>query len=70
MPRKRKRPTHSIAIPMPSPGQQRRFAAEHLARTLVETAPGRKQQLDEITRAVMAAGERAEKTARGAKRRA
>ena len=51
----------------PSPTEQRKWAAESLARTVVETMPGRKKMLDHITDAVMAAATKAEKSARRAK---
>ena len=50
-----------------TPEQQRKWAAESLARTVVETMPGRKKMVDHITDAVMAAAHKAEKSARRGK---
>lgn len=63
---KRKR-IDTIAPMAPSPGARRKWAAESMAHTIIETAPGRKKELDAITAAVMKAGEKAEKTARRGK---
>ena len=64
-----KRKKRNTMIPMtPSPQSQRKWAAESLARTIVETMPGRKKMVDHITEEVMKAGERAEKSARPSKK--
>lgn len=56
-----------MAPTAPSPEQQRKWAAESLARTVVETMPGRKKMVDHITDAVMAAAHKAETSARRGK---
>ena len=61
---KKKRRMTMEAPTMPSPTERRKWAAESLARTIVETAPGRKKELDYITDEVMKAGARAEHSAR------
>ena len=64
-----KRGTRKVTMsPQPPPPQElRKWAAESLARTVVETMPGRKKLVDHITDAVMAAATKAEKSARRAK---
>lgn len=44
-----------ISYKPPSPKQQIKFAAEHVARTAVENHPKMKKMRDEITRAVESA---------------
>ena len=44
---------------MPSLKQQRKWAAENMARTVMSTMPKQKRLEDAITKAVMAAGEKA-----------
>ena len=60
---KRKK-VETMAPLMPSPKQQRKWAAENMARTVLSTMPKQKRLEDSITKAVMAAGEKASK-ARG-----
>ena len=52
---------------MPSPMEQRKWSAKSMARTIMETDSSHKRVEDAITQAVMAAGEKALKTARRAK---
>ena len=66
---KRKKRNTDMPMPYePDPKAQRKWAAESLARTIVETMPGRKKMVDHITEEVMKAGERAEKSARPSKK--
>ena len=61
---KRRKRVSMMAPMAPTPDQQRKWAAESMARTVVETMPGRKKMVDAITDAVMAAASKAEKSAR------
>jgi len=54
--------------PMPSPKQQIKYAAEHVARTAVENHPAMKRLRDEITRSVEAAVSKSAKKLGGAKK--
>ena len=54
-------------MPMPMetpPAQRKKWSAESMARTMIETDPRTKRTEDAITKAVMAAGEKALKSAR------
>ena len=64
---KRRKRIVMMAPTAPTPDQQRKWAAESLARTVVETMPGRKKMVDHISDAVMAAATKAEKSARRGK---
>ena len=64
---KRRKRIDTMAPMSPTPEQQRKWSAESLARTVVETMPGRKKLVDHITEAVMAAANKAEKSARWVK---
>lgn len=56
---KRKR-IDTMATPhMPSPKQRRKWAAESMAHTMMETDKGHKRMLDHISREVEKAAERA-----------
>ena len=51
-------------VPMEvTPAMRRKWAAESTAQTMLDTAPKRKQALDHITRAVLAAGKKATREA-------
>ena len=65
-----KRKKRSTAMPMQTetpPAQRKKWSAESMARTMIETDPRTKRTEDMITKAVMAAGEKALKSARRAK---
>ena len=56
---KRKK-TDTMAMPvLPTPKARRKWAADSMAHTLVETSPKMKKMHDAITSAVLAAGEKA-----------
>ena len=66
MAKRRKR--SMLAGPMETPpAQRKKWSAESMARTMMETDPRMKRMEDHISQAVMAAGEKALKTARQAK---
>ena len=66
MAKRRKR--SMLAMPeTPPPAQRKKWSAESMARTMMETDPRMKRMEDHITHAVMAAGEKAIKTARRGK---
>ena len=60
MAKRRKKPG-TIGPPMPSPHEQRKWAAESMARTMMATSPKHKKMENAIMDAVMAAGEKAMK---------
>ena len=63
MAKRRKRA--SMPMPMETPpAQRKKWSAESMARTMIETDPRTKRTEDAITKAVMAAGEKALKSAR------
>ena len=66
-----KRKKHAQAMPMgpmeTTPATRRKWSAESMARTLIETDPRTRRKEDAITSAVLAAGQKALKTARRAK---
>ena len=66
-----KRKKRTQAVPMGStetpPATRRKWSAENMARTLIETDPRTRRTEDAITKAVMAAGEKALKSVRRAK---
>ena len=64
---KRRRHSRIEAPSMPSPAEQRTWSAKNMARTIIDTDPSHRRVEDAITKAVMAAGEKALKTARRAK---
>lgn len=64
---KRRKRMETMAPSTPSPAEQRKWSAKNMARTVMETDPSHKHTEDMITKAVMAAGEKALKTARRAK---
>ena len=67
MAKRRKRlSTHTAPMETP-PAQRKKWSAESMARTMMETDPRMKRMEDHISQAVMAAGEKALKTARQAK---
>lgn len=45
----------------PSPQEQRRHAAEHLARVVVDTSPKRKKEVAKVCNAILDAVSRADK---------
>lgn len=60
-----KKATTDIAMPMmPSPAKRRRWAAESMAHTMMETEPGRKRREDAITKAVLSAATKASTSSR------
>lgn len=59
MARKRKRAMAMAAPGMPSVKDRRKWAAESMANTMMETSTKMKKVKDEIMSAVMAAGEKA-----------
>ena len=58
---KRRRKIQAMAPGMPGPQEQRKWAAQSMARTMMETDPRHKKMENHITKAVMAAGEKAMK---------
>lgn len=64
---KRRKRVEMTAPTMPSPTDQRKWSAKGMARTMMETDPSHKRVEDAITKAVMAAGEKALKYARRGK---
>ena len=60
MARKRKRAAMAMEAPgMPSAKDRRKWSAESMAHTMMETDKDHKKMVDHITSAVMAAGEKA-----------
>ena len=66
MAKRKRRLTLSAPMETP-PAQRKKWSAESMARTLIETDPRTGHTEDMITKAVMAAGEKAMKTAHRAK---
>lgn len=66
MAKRKKRLTASVPMETP-PAQRKKWSAESMARTMIETDPRTKRTEDAITKAVMAAGEKALKSARRGK---
>ena len=64
---KRRKRIDMMAPSTPSPTEQRKWAAKGMAHTIMDTDPSHRRVEDAITKAVMAAGEKALKTARRAK---
>ena len=68
MAKRKKRTTAMPMGPMETPpATRRKWSAESMARTLIETDPRTRRTEDAITKAVMAAGEKALKSARRGK---
>ena len=68
MAKRKKRPTAMPMGPMETPtATRRKWSAESMARTLIETDARTKRTEDAISKAVMAAGEKALKSARRGK---
>ena len=62
--RKKSRST-DIAMPMmPSPAKRRRWAAESMARTMMDTEPATKRRENAITSAVLSAATKASTSSR------
>ena len=65
--RKKRMAIMAPSLGSPSPGEQRKWAAKSMAHTIMDTDPSHRRVEDAITKAVMAAGEKALKSARRGK---
>ena len=63
MKKKRKKQDESMTM-IPSPAKRRRWAAESMARTVMETDPTHKRRENAITSAVLAAATKASTSSR------